>query len=313
MTRGAALVARATRGAQVPADGRAERGARAVVAGRASGPVGALVLAASAALLLAACGAGDRATSPPLMLGATTTVEDSGLLSALITAFREAHPDVHVRTVTGGTGEILALGRRGDLDVVLTHDPAAESTFVAEGYGVDPRPVMWNDFVIAGPGSDPAGLRGMRDAAAAFAAIARARATIVSRGDESGTHRKELFLWREAGLGVPNAAVDRWYLEAGVGMGDALRLASARRAYILTDRATFRVLRPELDLEILVEGDPRLVNRYAATRIRGASQAEAANVFVEWLTSPEGLRVVREFGRDRYGEPLFFVDERPGG
>lgn len=301
MTRGAAAVARAACGAHVPA------------AGRVSGPVRALVLAASAALLLAACGAGDRPTSPPLTLGATTTLEDSGLLSALITAFREAHPDVHVRTVTGGTGEILALGRRGDLDVVLTHDPAAESTFVAEGYGVDPRPVMWNDFVIAGPGSDPAGLRGMRDAAAAFAAIARARATIVSRGDESGTHRKELFLWREAGLGVPNAAVDRWYLEAGVGMGDALRLASARRAYILTDRATFRVLRPELDLEILVEGDPRLVNRYAATRIRGASQAEAANVFVEWLTSPEGLRVVREFGRDRYGEPLFFVDARPGG
>src|SRR5690606_21431464 len=139
-------VARAACGAHVPA------------AGRVSGPVRALVLAASAALLLAACGAGDRATSPPLMLGATTTVEDSGLLSALITAFREAHPDVHVRTVTGGTGEILALGRRGDLDVVLTHDPAAESTFVAEGYGVDPRPVMWTDFVIAGHGSDPAGL-----------------------------------------------------------------------------------------------------------------------------------------------------------
>jgi len=272
-----------------------------------------LVLAACATLLLAACGAGDRSTSPPLTLGATTTIEDAGLLSALIAAFLEAHPDVHVRTVTGGTGEILAYGRRGDVDVVLAHDPAAESTFVAEGYGIDRRPVMWNDFVIAGPGSDPAGLRGMRDAAAAFAAIARARATFVSRGDESGTHRKELFLWREAGLGVPNAAVDRWYLEAGVGMGDALRLASARRAYILTDRATFRVLRPELDLEILVEGDPRLVNRYAVTRIRGASQAEAANVFVEWLTSPEGLRVVREFGRDRYGEPLFFVDARPGG
>jgi tungstate transport system substrate-binding protein len=299
--------------AVAPAAGRPARGARVPAAGRRSGPVGALLLALFVVPGLAACGAGDRPTSPPLTLGTTTTIEDSGLLSALIAAFREAHPDVHIRTVTGGTGEVLALGRRGDVAVVLTHDPAAESTFVAEGYGIDRRPVMWNDFVIAGPGSDPAGLRGMRDAAAAFAAIARFRATFVSRGDESGTHRKEFFLWREAGLSVPKGGVDRWYIAAGVGMGDALRLASARGAYILTDRATFRVLRPELDLEILVEGDPRLVNRYAATRIRGAPQAEVASVFVEWLTSAEGLRAIREFGRDRYGEPLYFVDARPGG
>ena len=268
-----------------------------------------LILAVVAALALAACGAGDRAASPPLTLGATTTLEDSGLLPALVAAFREAHPDIPVRTVTGGTGEVLALGRRGDVDVVLTHDPAAESTFVAEGHGIDRHPVMWNDFVIAGPASDPARVRGMRDAAAALTAIARARAGFVSRGDESGTHKKEQFLWREAGRVAPNSAAERWYIVAGVGMGDALRLANARRVYILTDRATLRVLRPELELEILVEGDPRLVNRYAVTRIRGAARAEAANVFTDWITSPDGLRVVREFGRDRYGEPLYFVDE----
>lgn len=282
---------------------------RAVAAAVGRAAFGGIALAAALAFALAACAAGDRAPAPPLTLGATTTLEDSGLLPALVAAFREAHPDVPIRTVTGGTGEMLALGRRRDVDVVLTHDPAAESAFVAEGYGIERRSAMWNDFVIAGPASDPAGVRGTRDAAAALAAIARARAGFVSRGDESGTHRKELFLWRESGLGVPNSGADRWYIVAGVGMGDALRLANARRAYILTDRATLRVLRPELELEILVEGDPRLVNRYAVTRIRGAAQAQAASMFAEWLTSPEGLRVVREFGRDRYGEPFFFVDE----
>lgn len=273
-----------------------------------------LIRCVAAALALAACGAGGVATPPPLTVAATTTLEDSGLLPELVAAFRSAHPEVRVRTLTGGTGEVLTLGRHGNVDVVLSHDPAAESTFVAEGHAIERREVMWNDFVIAGPSSDPAGVRRMRDAAAAFAAIARAHAPFVSRGDDSGTHRKELFLWREAGTdAAERSAGDRWYIEAGVGMGDALRLADARQAYILTDRATFRVLRRELELEILLEGDARLLNRYGATRVRGAAQPEAAATFVDWLASPEGRRFLSDFGRDRYGEPLYFTDPQPGG
>ncbi|HEX7118145.1 MAG TPA: substrate-binding domain-containing protein [Longimicrobiales bacterium] len=265
---------------------------------------------AVAALLLAACGAGSGAAPRPITLAATTTVEDAGLLAALVEAFRAAHPEVRLRTVTGGTGQMLALAQRGDVDVVLSHDPAAESAFVAAGHGIGRREVMHNDFVIAGPPADPARVRGMRDAAAALAAIADAGAPFVSRGDDSGTHRKERTLWSEAGVRpstrpAAGDAAGRWYIEAGLGMGDALRLADARRAYILTDRATFRVLRDALDLTILVEGDPRLVNRYGVVRVRGAPGADGAAVFVDWLTSEAGRRVIDAFGRDRYGRPLY--------
>ncbi|HEX6940842.1 MAG TPA: substrate-binding domain-containing protein [Longimicrobiales bacterium] len=270
---------------------------------------------AAAALALAACAAGERAAPRPVTLAATTTVEDTGLLDALVAVFRAAHPEVPLRTVVGGTGEVLALGRRGDVDVVLSHDPAAESAFVAAGYGVERRDVMHDDFVLAGPPEDPAGIRGMHDAAAALAAVARARAAFVSRADDSGTHRKELRLWREAGVAPRSAPAargsHRWYIEAGVGMAAALRVADARRAYILTDRATYRVLRSALELDILVEGDPRLVNRYGVTRVRDAVAADGAAVFVDWLTSPDGRRVIDAFGRDRFGEPLFTPAPRP--
>lgn len=278
------------------------------------GPSKSLIRGVAAVFVLAACGAGGGSAPPPLTLAATTTLEDSGLLAELVAAFRAAHPEVRVRTLTGGTGEVLTLGRNRDVDVVLSHDPVAESTFVAEGHGIERREVMWNDFVIAGPPSDPAGVRGLRDAAAAFAAIARARSPFVSRGDDSGTHRKERHLWREAGTDIEErSAADGWYIVAGVGMGDALRLADARRAYVLTDRATYRVLRRELELEILVEGDARLLNPYGSIRVRDAAHTEAAATFVDWLTSPEGRRFLSEFGRDRYREPLYFTDARPGG
>lgn len=266
--------------------------------------------AALLAAVPAACGGGGGA-APPVTLAATTTLEDSGVLGELVRAFRAAHPEIPVRTVTGGTGEVLALARRGDVDLVLSHDAAAESAFVAEGYGFERRDVMRNDFVIAGPPADPAGVRGVRDAAAALRAIAAARAPFVSRGDDSGTHRRELLLWREAGA-RPAAGAGGPYTEAGVGMGDALRLASARRAYILTDRATFLVLSAELDLEVLVEGDPRLLNRYGLVRVRGARRAADAAAVAEWLTSPAARDVIASFGGGRFGRPLFVPAEPEG-
>src|SRR5690606_10422062 len=193
--------------------------------------VAALLAAALAGACLAGCGAAPGGR-PDVMLAATTTLEDSGLLAVLLDAFERAHEGMRVRALTGGTGQVLELGRRGDVDVILSHDAAAESAFVAAGAGAERRPLMYNDFLIVGPAVDPAGVRGLGDAEEALRRIAAARAPFISRGDDSGTHRKERQLWALAGL-APGAG-EAWYSEAGLGMGDALRVASERRAYILT-------------------------------------------------------------------------------
>ena len=203
--------------------------------------------------------------------------------------------------VSGGTGEVLEIARRGDADLIITHDPAAESVFVASGAGKYRRELMFNDFVIAGPANDPAQLRGMADAAAALARLAERKITFVSRGDDSGTHRKERSLWKAAGI-TPSGD---WYLEAGAGMGDALRLASARNAYILTDRGTFLRFQPHLSLAILAEGDPRLLNRYGLTRVTDAVGGAAADSFAVWLLSAAGRELIRQFGVKEFGRPLF--------
>jgi len=259
------------------------------------------LLAALLGLALTGCGAGvsERTT---LMIAATTTIEDSGLLAVLLDAFGRVQPGVRVRAVTGGTGEVLELGRRGDVDVILSHDAAAESAFVAAGWGTERRALMYNDFLIAGPPADPAGIRGLADAAEALRRIAAAGSVFISRGDDSGTHRKERQLWAAAG-GAPSRGA-AWYREAGGGMGDALRIASERRAYILTDRATFVVQREGLDLVPLVAGDPRLANVYGVVLVAGRD-APPARAFNTWITSAEGRAVIAEFGRERYAQPLF--------
>jgi tungstate transport system substrate-binding protein len=252
-------------------------------------------------LVLYACGRNQAEST--VVLGATTTIEDSGLLLELQQSFSAAHPRFIIRTVTGGTGEVLQLGRRADVDVTFTHDPPAESAFIAEGHANFRWELMHNFFLIAGPESDPAGLRGERDAAAALKRIADRKATFISRGDQSGTHKKELFLWKEAGLDVPSGR-PAWYSEAGAGMGDALRVASERGAYILTEPGTFRVLRDQLSLVPLVEGDARLINIYSVMRLNRARNGEAADSLVNWLRGP-GLAVVGDFGRKQFGAPLF--------
>jgi tungstate transport system substrate-binding protein len=250
-----------------------------------------------------------RASAPTpsptsLTLATTTSTQDSGLLDALLPVF-EKESGIHVKVVAVGTGQALALGQRGDADVLLVHARAAEDTFVAQGYGVDRRDVMYNDFVLVGPGADPAGVREARTAAAALARIARRRATFVSRGDESGTHKKEQELWRAAGV----QPAGEWYLRAGAGMAEALRIASERGAYTLSDRATFLAQRSGLQLVTLLEGDRALFNPYGVIavnprRVPGVNYSGARR-FIRFLMSPSAQRLIADFGRARYGQTLF--------
>ena len=240
----------------------------------------------------------DRRT---LTLGIPTTIQDSGLLDVLLPEFERAYPTYRLKYVAAGSGELLALGRRGDVDVLLSHAPAAEVEFMEAGHGTSRRLVMENDFVIAGPASDPAGVGGMRDAPEALARIGASEALFISRGDESGTHRKELELREILGRGATGPG----YREMGEGMGSVLRAASELGAYTLCDRATFRNMEETLDLEILVEGDPRLLNIYHVIVAAGSQEPEAARAFAEWLQSEEGRRVIDDYGREQFGEPLF--------
>ncbi len=244
------------------------------------------------------CGSDDRTT---LTLGIPTTVEDSGLLDALLPVFENSHPEYRVRFVAGGSGELLALAARGDLDALLSHSPRAEERFMEDGRGLSRRRVMENDFVLVGPGSDPAGVRGLANAAVALTRIAEAEAPFLSRGDDSGTHRKELELWAEAGQS-PEAS---GYREAGEGMAAVLRAASGLGSYALCDRATYMNLRETLDLEVIAEGDPRLINVYHVIVVSDARAIEAAEAFAGWITSEDGRREITAYGVERFGTSLF--------
>lgn len=239
-----------------------------------------------------------------LLLASTTSTEDSGLFDVLLPAFEAAHPEYDVHVTAVGTGQALLLGRRRDADVLLVHAPDAEARFVAEGYGVGRCQVMYNDFVVVGPETDPAGVSESGDAAAAFAAIAAAGAAFVSRGDDSGTHRKERSLWDASGE-TPAGA---WYLEIGQGMAEALRMAEEKRAYTLTDRATYLNLMERLELHLLLEGDPRLFNPYGVIPVAGAADPAGPRTFARWITGPEGQDVIRGYGVARFGVPLFVPD-----
>jgi tungstate transport system substrate-binding protein len=245
------------------------------------------------------------ASSGRLILATTTSTQDSGLLDAILPIFeQETGSDVQVIAV--GTGEALALGENGDADVVLVHARAREDEFVAAGFGVDRRDVMYNDFVIIGPEADPAAIRGVSDAADALRHIAEAQSRFISRGDESGTHTKELSLWQAAGI-EPSGD---WYQAVGQGMGAVLTMSEEQNAYTLTDRATYLARRADgYSLPILVEGDPRLFNPYGVILVDPGRHphvnAELGRRFIEWLTSPATQERIGEFGVDTFGEPLF--------
>lgn len=256
--------------------------------------------------VLSACGGTGRPGGGRVLLAATHTIEDSGLLDSLVARFAEAEPDYVLQVTVAATGEAIAMGRRGDVDVLLTHSPSDEQAFVAAGQGVDRREVMYNDFVLLGPPSDPAGARDDDDVARAFAAVAASGAGFVSRADDSGTSLKELSIWRDAGIEPAGA----WYIEAGVGMADALRLASERGAYILADRATWLFTRPTLDLDVISEGDPRLLNQYSVMRVKNAANPDGALRFQTWITGDDGQGVIGRYGREANGEPLFFPNAK---
>lgn len=263
-------------------------------------------------LIAAAAALSAQASERFITIASTTSTEQSGLFGHLLPAFT-AKTGIEARVVAVGTGQALRLGERGDADVVLVHDAASERKFVEAGFGVERRDVMYNDFVLVGPKADPAGARG-RDAAAALARIAAANKPFASRGDDSGTHKAELRLWKEAGVD-PKAGSGSWYRETGSGMGPTLNIAAAMDAYALTDRGTWLSFKNRQNLEILVEGDQRLFNPYGVMLVNPARhphvKAAEGRAFIDWLTGPEGQRAIAEFKIN--GEQLFFPNARPSG
>ncbi|MFL5137629.1 MAG: substrate-binding domain-containing protein [Microvirga sp.] len=239
-----------------------------------------------------------------ITLASTTSTEQSGLFRHLIPIFRE-DTGIDVRVVAVGTGQALAIGARGDADALLVHDRAGEDKFVADGHGIDRRDVMHNDFVIAGPASDPAGIKGVKDAREAFRRIAAAKAPFASRGDDSGTHRMELRLWKAAAI---DPRSDPSYRELGSGMGPTLNTAAGLDAYVLSDRATWASFQNRQNLVLLVAGDPALFNPYGSILVNPAKgphiKAAEARIWHEWLTSGRGRAAIAGFKIQ--GEQLFF-------
>jgi tungstate transport system substrate-binding protein len=245
-----------------------------------------------------------------ITVSSTTSTEQSGLFGHILPEFTKK-TGIKVRVVALGTGQALDVGRRGDADVVFVHDRPAEDKFVAEGYGVGRRDVMYNDFVVVGPKGDPAKIGGGRDVAAAFAKVAAAQAPFVSRGDKSGTHAAELRYWKDAGIDLA-AQKGPWYRETGAGMGPALNTASSMNAYILADRGTWLSFKNRGELVVLVEGDPRLFNPYGVMLVNPdkhphVKKAEG-QAFIDWLVSSEGQAAIASYKIG--GEQLFFPDAK---
>ena len=250
----------------------------------------------AALLAVTGVGCGDAAQRF-ITLASTTSTRDSGFFDSVLPLF-EAKTGIEVRVVAVGTGRALRLGERGDVDAVLVHDRASELEFVARGHGIARREVMYNDFVVIGPSADPARIRGLGDAAAAFARIAESRAIFTSRGDDSGTHKAELRLWEAAGVDA-RADSGTWYRETGTGMGATLNTASELGAHLLADRGTWLSFKNRGDLQVLVKGDPRLRNVYGAILVNPERhphvKIDDTRAFVAWLVSDAGRAAIANF------------------
>ena len=259
----------------------------------------------AAALYWASSTSYAKADSGFIIVQSTTSTQNSGLYDHLLPTFRQA-TDIEVRVVAVGTGQAIRNARNGDGDVLLVHAREAEEQFVAEGYGVERFDLMYNDFVLVGPKSDPAGIKGYADVSAAFSTIASGEHIFASRGDDSGTHRKEQALWRGARVD-PVAASGRWYRETGSGMGATLNVAVGIGAYTLTDRATWTKFGNKGEHVILVEADDRLFNQYGVILVNQAVhpnvKAELGQTFIDWLLSSEGQEAIADYKVD--GEALF--------
>jgi len=252
----------------------------------------------------------DQSTEPAVkdvILATTTSTQDSGLLDVLVPMF-EGQSGYVLKVVAVGTGQALKMGEEGNADVLLVHAPTSEKELMEKGFGSERRLVMHNDFVIVGPTNDPAGIKGISSAMEAFQKISEVQAAFISRGDDSGTNKMEIGLWQKAGVTPPGA----WYQESGQGMGATLTIASEKKAYTLTDRATYLANKGNLQLEILVEGDASLLNVYHVIVVNPEKWPKVnysgAKAFTQFLIDPGTQAVIGKFGVDKFGQPLFFPD-----
>ncbi len=282
----------------------------------------AILMALAVVLSFAACGgtveetttANEETTvatpeNPVIRMSTTTSVNDSGLLPAILPVF-EQKTGYTVEVQSAGTGAAIQKAVDGNADLILVHSKASEETFVSDGYGVERIPFMYNYFVVVGPADDPAGIKDSANAAEAFAKIAEAEAPFVSRGDDSGTHKAELKIWGDA---VPDAAQDSWYISAGQGMGACLTMASEKGAYCLTDKATFLSNKADLDLEIILAEGEDMKNTYSVIECNPEKlddiNTEGAKALIEWLTGDEASELIAKYGEEQYGEALFYLIE----
>ncbi|MBI2858786.1 MAG: substrate-binding domain-containing protein [Chloroflexi bacterium] len=261
--------------------------------------------------LLAACKSGEPPALPAnrdLIMASTTSTGDSGLMDVLLPVFQK-QTGYNVKPIYVGTGQAMAMGERGEADVLLVHAPESEAKFMQAGHGTDRRLVMHNDFVIVGPSNDPAGIKGGTVASDALKGIAGQKSLFLSRGDNSGTQQAEMKLWKTAGV---DPSSQPWYQQTGQGMGATLNIASEKGAYTLTDRATFLAVRKNISLEILVQGDTTLMNIYHVIQVNPAKSdrinAAGAKAFADFMESKEAQEAIRKFGVEKFGQPLFFPD-----
>ena len=243
-----------------------------------------------------------------IILATTTSTQDSGLLDVLLPIF-EKKTGYFVKTIAVGSGQAMAMGQKGEADVLLVHSPDAEKKFVAEGYGINRRLIMHNDFIIVGPSEDPVKIKGVKSSTEAFKKVALAKALFASRGDNSGTHAKEKAIWKAAGV---NPEGEKWYQQTGLGMGQTLNVAAEKKGYTLADRGTYLALKKNLNLDILVEGDAILLNIYHVIEVNPAKwpkvNAAGAKAFADFMVWKETQDIVKTFGVDKFGSPLFFPD-----
>jgi len=248
------------------------------------------------------------AQTKTVILSTTTSTQDSGLLDVLIPIF-EKNTGYFVKTIAVGSGQAMAMGQKGEADVLLVHSQAAEKKIVAEGYGINRRIIMHNDFIIVGPSEDQAKIKGMKSASESFKKIASAKALFLSRGDNSGTHSKEKDIWKAAGI---NPEGGKWYQQTGLGMGQTLNVTAEKKGYTLTDRGTYLALKKNLGLDILVEGDAILLNIYHVIEVNPAKwpkvNAAGGKSFADFMVSKETQDIIRTFGVEKFGSPLFFPD-----
>ena len=249
-----------------------------------------------------------QAQEKTVILATTTSTQDSGLLDVLLPIF-EKETGYFVKTIAVGSGQAMAMGQKGEADVLLVHSPEAERKFMAGGYGINRRLVMHNDFIIVGPSGDPAKIKGAKSCVESFKKIASARVLFLSRGDNSGTDAKEKAIWKAAGI---NPDGEKWYQETGLGMGQTLNVAAEKRGYTLTDRGTYLALKKSLGLDILVEGDAILLNIYHVIEVNPAKWPKVNNAgakaFADFMVSKETQGIIKTFGVDKFGSSLFFPD-----